>query len=1213
MKKNLTNNNFYLKKNLRIMKLTTILILICIIPVSASTYAQGHKVSVHVTNGTFYDVVTQIEKQSEFMFFYKSEEIENSQRVTIAATDKLVPEILDEMLNASGLKYEIKDRHIIISKKAPSAPAINQQQGRTITGVIRDASDVIIGANVFVKGTTIGSVTDINGQFTISNVPNNAVLVISYIGYISQEVTVGSQSAYNITLIEDLQLLDEVIVIGYGTQQRRDISSSITTVSAEDIKDIPVTTFAAALMGQAAGVYVMSSGSPGATTTMRIRGVGSVNAGGSDPLVIVDGISGVDIASINPNDIENFSILKDASATAIYGARGANGVILITTRQGSKNSGKVNVSYDGYFGLSTLDDKGYNLLGGWEHMEFVAQGMVNARDFRGISPGTHGQFGRLDANDQLTMPYAIKPAGYSKQDIINQWGSVDNWVASYRPDGTSSWMRSAYYQMLEDGYSEEEARKGTNWYKQVVRTGKVQDHNLSIQGGNGEKGMYALSLGVTLQEGTFLYSFMDRYTLRTNVLFNPTKYLSIGGNVNLSAIEYGGEREGGVESSIFSQSVFVKSWVPVYAVDGIHLAGSQAPESGSGNTSMTRAEFLQKNNTDFNFRGQASVFAEIKPISGLTIRTQYSPSLNGRWQTSFSPISIFANGEGQSINSYSETSNYSFTWQWTNTVNYNKTFNLDHNLKITAGTEAIDQNRMGRTLSASRRDYAFENDPNTWTINNGGTANLNNSGSRSTHYTLFGYFGRAEYSYKSAYILNTSIRRDASSRFGANNRWGTFPSVSVAWRMSDMAFMEPTRGYINDLKLRAGFGTTGNSNTGDGNAYNWAFQYGTGNAHLYDIQGANTSVWTGYGATTLGDASAKWETVRTINLGVDVTALKQRLSTSIEWYTRKTTDMLVQADWSALSGAWQGGLTGLPRTNNGDMVNKGVDFSVGWRDRTRLFGYNISANISTYRNKVLRLGSADIFSSNRLSNTNITTAGQPIGMFYGYKVLGVYKSEQEVIDFPSYPYGADPDRFTPNNWVGRFIIEDYDGDGRITVNDRKIIGNPHPDFTGGLNASINYRGFDLSTHFYFSVGNDLYKLFEHYTSYGTFGANYSVDRRDNSWHPANNPDGKYPMWAGISNEGAEAATVSHSMYIEDGSYLRMRTLTLGYSLPRNMLRSINLERVRLYLQMTNAFTLTKYSGLEPEVRSGNALSGGIDYGAYGMPRQYIVGVNIAFK
>jgi TonB-linked SusC/RagA family outer membrane protein len=1105
---------------------------------------------------------------------------------------------------------------VLAADKSPAASGAaneTQQQGRRITCIITDDMGPVTGANVIVKGTTNGNISDLDGKAIIENVPGNAVLVVSFVGYIAQEVPVSNQTSIRIKLVEDTKALDEVVVVGYGTQAKKDITGSVSVVSAETLTETPVATFAEALQGKASGVYISSTGAPGSPTTIRIRGVGSVN--GSDPLIVVDGVSNVSIESVNPNDIESLQVLKDASATAIYGAQGANGVIIITTKQGSKN-GRVRISYDGYAGVAKMANSGYDVLNAWDAMDFQAQGLVNMRDIRGITTGlSHSQFGALTAEDKLTMPYAIKPAGLSKEQVISQFGNIAAWEASYRNNGANSWSRSAYYQMLEDGYSEEEARKGTDWYDLVARTGFVQQHQLSVMGG-GDKGTYSMSLGYTSREGTLKSSYFERYSLRANATYNPTKYFTVGQNTNLSVMGNTGDRGGGGESSVYAKTYTLQSWVPVYNIGG-DFAGSQAPEGGRDVSSVYVAS-EQKENWSRIFGGQSAVFAEVKPIEGLTVRSQYSARLIGMWQTEFLPVSIMTNKEGRANNQFTETAQWMFNWQWTNTATYAKKFNEDHSMTIVVGSEALNEN-LGRRIMARRINYTFENEPNTWIINNGSSSNMSNEGSMNQHTTMFGIFGRGDYSYQGKYLVTVTVRRDASSKFGENNRWGTFPSISGGWRISDESFMQPVRTWMDDLKFRAGYGTTGNSNIG---AYNYAFQYATGNSYLYSITGSDSEVKAGYGVSNLGDPDAKWETTRMFNIGFDATLLNNKMTVGFDWYTKKTTDMLVPANWSALAGN-----ATKPRINIGDMENKGMDVSVGWRDKAGSFRYNLTANISTYRNKVLRLGSSDLFNSTRLNNINITTEGQPVGMFYGYKVVGVYKSTDEVLNYKNkngqtvLPFGTpSAEDLKPANIVGRYKLEDVDGNGKIDAGDRTIIGNPHPDFTGGLNISLGYKNWDLSTYLYFSVGNDLYKHYMFYTHYGALQSNYSTDRRDNSWHPVNNPDGIYPLWATASQEGTEAGNESNSMYVDDGSYLRMQTLTIGYTLPRNLTKVTGLEKIRIYGQVSNVFTLTKYPGLDPEVRTVDPndssrsydLNKGVDFGSYGMPRQFIAGVNVSF-
>lgn len=482
-----------------------------------------------------------------------------------------------------------------------------QQDGRRVICAISDKAGPIVGANVLVKGTTIGNISDMDGRVILEGVPSNAILVVSYIGYVSQEIPLkSSQTNVRIQLVEDTQALDEVVVVGYGTQSKKDITGSVAVVSTDAIHETPVATFAEALQGKASGVYISNSGGPSGETTIRIRGVGSLNS--SDPLIVVDGVSGVDISSVNPNDIESMQVLKDASATAIYGAQGANGVIIITTKQGTR-ADRVRVSYNGYFGVAKMANSGYDLLNGWESMEFEELGQQNLYNYRGLAT-SHPQFGQIAATGGkgISMPYAIKPAGYSEQQIIDMYGSVEAWEKSYVDDGSSSWARSAYYQMLADGYSDAEARKGTNWYDEIVQTGKIQDHQISLVGG-GEKATYSVSLGYTNREGTIQNSYFKRYSLRTNTTYNPNKYFTMGQNTNLAAMETGGESGRQGDANTFAKTYTMNSWVPIYNVGGDYT-GSVAPNAGR-DISAVHQVAMNENDWTRMFHGQTAVFAEL--------------------------------------------------------------------------------------------------------------------------------------------------------------------------------------------------------------------------------------------------------------------------------------------------------------------------------------------------------------------------------------------------------------------------------------------------------------------------------------------------------------------------------------------------------------------------------------------------------------------------
>ena len=793
-----------------------------------------------------------------------------------------------------------------------------QQDGRRVICTISDKAGPIVGANVLVKGTTIGNISDMDGRVILDGVPSNAILVVSYIGYVSQEIPLkSSQTNVRIQLVEDTQALDEVVVVGYGTQSKKDITGSVAVVSTDAIHETPVATFAEALQGKASGVYISNSGGPSGETTIRIRGVGSLNS--SDPLIVVDGVSGVDISSVNPNDIESMQVLKDASATAIYGAQGANGVIIITTKQGTR-ADRVRVSYNGYFGVAKMANSGYDLLNGWESMEFEELGQQNLYNYRGLAT-SHPQFGQIAATGGkgISMPYAIKPAGYSEQQIIDMYGSVEAWEKSYVDDGSSSWARSAYYQMLADGYSDAEARKGTNWYDEIVQTGKIQDHQISLVGG-GEKATYSVSLGYTNREGTIQNSYFKRYSLRTNTTYNPNKYFTMGQNTNLAAMETGGESGRQGDANTFAKTYTMNSWVPIYNVGGDYT-GSVAPNAGR-DISAVHQVAMNENDWTRMFHGQTAVFAELSNpwIEGLKLRSQFSARLNGMWSLEMTERQNMANKEASANNTLTETGNWRLNWQWTNTATYTKKIHEDHNITVVLGTEAIKQG-VGRYMQGTRIDYIFESDPNTWTLDNGSSSNIGNSSRYQRKVTMFGLFGRADYSYKGKYLATFTIRRDASSKFGSKNRWGNFPSASLGWRMSDEKFMEPTRKWLDDFKLRAGYGTTGNSNIG---SYNYAFQYGTGNYYMYPITGSDSETSPGYVLSNLGDSDAKWETTKMFNIGFDLTALSNRLTAGFDFYVKNTSDLLVPANWSALVGN-----ASKPSINIGDM-NEITSVLVEW-------------------------------------------------------------------------------------------------------------------------------------------------------------------------------------------------------------------------------------------------------------------------------------------
>ncbi len=1043
--------------------------------------------------------------------------------------------------------------------------------------------------------------TDIDGKYSI-DAASTDVLTFSYIGYQSQSVAVGARTTIDVQLAEDTQALDEVVVTGYATQAKKDITGSVAVVSRDAIAEQPVSSFAEALQGRAAGVTITNAGGPAGDSQIRIRGVGSMNS--SDPLIIVDGVQGVNISSVNPNDIESMQVLKDAAATAIYGARAANGVIIVTTKQGNKDA-KVKVSYNGYISLSQMANNGYNMLGAWDFMEAVGLAQRNEVEVQGAEKATsHAQFGNYFEGGNY-MPYAVIPKGMTYEAAVAQFGSdpLAGMRERYQQTANDAYALSAYNYILSEGGSEEEAKAGSDWFDLVTQTGVTHNHELSITGGS-NAGMYSISFGYLDREGTIKESSFERYSLRANSTFNAGKHVVFGLNMNTSIQMRTGEMGGQGDDSTFARTYTMPRWVPAYNVAG-ELAGSTTGggRSESALTSVVNA----RNDWSRNLRMQAAAYVEIKDpgVKGLSLKSQFATTLNGAWSNNFYEKTNHYNTEGRAENYFSEGGSWNFGWQWTNTASYKTTIADNHDLTVMIGTEAI-KGGIGRSVSAYRYGYFYEDDPNTWTIDNGGTATYGNGGSMSSLYTMFGMFARADYSYKGKYLVTATFRRDASSRFAARNRWGNFPSVSLGWRISDESFLASAHdNWLDDLKIRAGYGTTGNSEIG---AYNYAFQYSNNTRYFYGISGGNSGANTGFGATNLGDVNAKWETIKMFNAGIDLTAFRNRLSATVDFYVKKTSDMLVSANWTRLAGAGS-----RPNVNIGDMKNTGVDFQISWRDKIGDFSYNVSANASWYKNEVSKLGSSDLFTGTRIADVTKTTVGQPIGMFYGYVTDGIYKSEQEVLNYGALPYGVVAEKDlaeSAGSWVGRFKFKDINGDGFINADDRAYIGNPHPDVTGGVNIGLGWKNFDLSTYLYYSIGNDLYAHYEYYTLWGNLGKSYSYDRVEQAWHPNDNPNGTLPLFS-VTDSSAQA-TQSHSHYIQDGSYFRMQTLTLGYSLPKKWMKKINMSRIRFYAQMSNVFTITGYEGLDPEVYQGSDRSRGIDYGSYGMPRQYLFGVNIDF-
>ena len=674
---------------------------------------------------------------------------------------------------------------------ASNANVSISQQAKKVTGTVTDAKgEPLLGVNVVVKGTTNGTITDLDGKYSLEVEPNS-ILVVSYIGYVSQQIP-ASGEVVNVTLKEDTQNLDEVVVVGYGTQQKKDITGSVAVVDTKDLLASSGSSATQQLQGKAAGVYIGQSGSPGSQSMVRIRGINTVNDNG--PLYVIDGVStrNQDLSSLNPNDIESMQVLKDASSAAIYGAQAANGVILITTKKGTR-SGQPKLTYDGYVGVQKTG-KRYDVLNSMDRVNLEWDAKASNYALLGSNElPSHVQFG---TGERPSIPNYLTQAGAGGRTDINP--------GDYNYPGTT-------YAPFSD----------TNWWDEVDRAAMIQNHQVGLSGGT-EKGQYNLSANYFKQDGTVIDSYYQRYQVRANTSFNVRDWLRVGENLTYAFTKDNGLNSSGAESNPYSWTYRASPYVPVYDIAG-NFAGSKF--AGTGNFQNPVAN--QKRNKDNYYthnRVFGNLWAEADIIKGLTFRTNFGLDYtNGYYYRMEKKNPEFSESMGQ--NNFEEQSDFNYRWVWTNTLTYDKTFNEVHKLTVLLGTEAI-RDGLGRTLKGRRYNYLYEDNTNTWELNMGeNNAQRIAESKYKGEFALFGLFGRVDYAYNNKYLLTGIIRRDGVSRFSENNRYGVFPSISAGWRISEEAFMEKTKDWLDDLKLRFGFGVTGNSEVP--RITNFAYEYRT--------------------------------------------------------------------------------------------------------------------------------------------------------------------------------------------------------------------------------------------------------------------------------------------------------------------------------------------------------------------------------------------------
>lgn len=1030
----------------------------------------------------------------------------------------------------------------------------------SVTGTVTGEDGIgIPGVSIVVEGTTQGTITDIDGKYTLTVPEETSKLTFSYIGMLTQTIEVAGKTTIDVVLNADVIGVDEVVVVGYGTRTKEELTGAVSTVTAEKLETSAETSVVSRLQGQVAGVTVQTSNRPGGDASILIRGLGTINNTG--PLYVIDGVPASPGNNIAPGDIESISVLKDASSAAIYGTRGANGVVIITTKRGRQNQ-EPSIKFSVKTGIKKNTNK-YDMLNTQEYAEAVWLSFAN----RGVSP-SHAQYG---SGSTPVIPDYILPGG-----AMN--GEVDESTYSY--PGTVFFRAN---------------KEGTDWYDEIYQTGIYQEYDLSVAGG-GSKGTYAFSANYLDEEGTLKWTNFKRYTARMNSDAKFNDWFKVGESLQIIYIDETGRFTENEEGGPLANAFRAQPIIPVYDIGG-NFAGSKAPEMGNADNPVKQLYAAKDNNGKY-MRILGNAFAELTPAKGLTIKTLFGTNWS-QWNKKSYVLPTYEHSEPNTVNGVNVDSWYSLQWNWSNTINYKTTINDIHKFNVILGTEAIENTYQ--SLNASRRVY-FSEDPDYMQLDSG-ESNKENSGTGS-EWSLFSVFGRVNYDLMGKYFFEATVRRDGSSRFGSTNRHGTFPAASAAWAISEESFMDNTNAWLDMLKLRLGWGKAGNDQIGNYNSYS---TYSTHSyKSSYAIDGSNTSATAGFMPSYVGNTDVSWETTTTYNLGIDANMLDNHLAVGLDFWQRKTSDMLYKEPVP-----WISGTATPPDINIGDMKNTGFDVELAYNGKSSdgKFTYSAAMTLSHFKNEIERISSnPDLFidaGSNRQVVYTRFGQGTAFPEFYGYIVDGIFQTQAEADAHPQY---GDTDYNQP----GHFKFRDVSGpdgvpDGKITPDDRTFIGSPHPDFTAGLNVNLGYGNFDFNMFFYGSFGNELINYTSRWRDYGMFNGGLSKDALYKTWgspYLANNADATLPMLdqSSISQEASTA-------FIENASFVRMKNLTIGYTLPQSLVNRWQIKNVRVYAQLSNLFTITDYSGLDPEVRSSGS-GAGIDRGAWPTPRQFMFGVNL---
>lgn len=1100
------------------MKLVFCCMFVLAMQVSAKVHSQD-RLSLSVKNISWTQFFELLEKKSHYSFVYKDEVLPSKDRFDVAVTDRTVPQILENVLRNSPLTWQLLSGNLIV------VTARTMQAGdiRISGKVVSAAGDPLSGATVRIKGSNTGTKTDSSGNYVLV-APEEATLVFSYVGYQELEQSVSGRTQISVTLQAMPGSINEVVVIGYGTTRKRNLTGAVSTISSSDINNIPVGGIDQIMQGKAAGVAVtQNTGAPGDPIAVRIRGLGSVN--NNDPLYIIDGVPTKDgLATISPNDIDNISILKDAASASIYGARSTNGVVLITTKKG--RSGKSRFSLNAYTGQQT---PGHTIK------------MANTRQY------------------------------------------VDAFNAAATNDGRAT-IPLGMLDTLPD----------VDWQKAVLKPANMSNVQMAISGGT-ENTKYIVSAAYLTQDGMIRNSSYDRFSLRTSINTTLSNVFSFGTNLNLAYYKTrqvgssgDGYGSGNPGPSVMRYALFRTPATPVLDKNGQYLDLPDPPGYfGDGLNPVGLAANTDRNFYNYSLLGDA--YLEITPFKGLRIKSDIGTNLILTDYKQFFPTWGSATRLQNSPNSLAQSNTNNFNYNWTNTITYHKQIG-DHDFEVLAGSEAVSNDT--RQLSASRQSFVDQG--STFQYLDDGTLNQLNGGNES-HWALFSLFGRLSYQFQDKYLASFSYRRDGSSRLDPSDRYGDFFSGSVGWRIDKEKFMEDIK-PISMMKLRASVGQLGNQEIS-----NYPYTTIIGASGYYPFGSTPTL---GYSILSKGNPNIKWERSTQTDIGLDMGFFANALQVTVDYYDKRTTGML----WQVPVPSSAGGAAGSTE-NAGNVTNKGFEFEVSYRDHiSKDWHYSVTANLATVSNRVTWLPDGQPLSAGRVDNNVYATrvaVGQPIGAFYLLKDDGIFQNALDVFTHAYQGAGIQP---------GDVKFRDLNHDGVINENDRVYAGSPIPKFTYGFTGNLSYKDWDLSLFFQGINGNKIYNQI--LTDIEGFYRPFNITERvaTQSWHG----EGTSNVFPRLSWTGAQNNKQASTRFLESGSYLRLKNVQLGYNLASQLLSRMKISSARVFASVQNLFTVTKYTGLDPEMATSANGAGdgvkavGIDWGTYPSARTYTLGVNLNF-